>query len=263
MSFLSVASEKPSIDPDIIFQIGNFPVSSSMLMVWLITAILIIFSLYTSRRLKLNPGKGQNIVESIYIAMENLINQITGDRKFTTILYPLIATLFIFIAFSNLLSIIIPFLTSITYNGMAMFRTPTSDFNTPFALGAAMIIYIQYISIRKWGILKHLGKYFQFKQLVQSFKKGIGEGFMGIINFLIGLLDIITEFARVISLSIRLFGNMFAGEMLAIIILGFVAYGLPAVWMSMSLLVGVIQAMVFGSLTAAYYMLAVQNIEDN
>ena len=86
---------------------------------------------------------------------------------------------------------------------------------------------------------------------------------MGIINFLIGLLDIITEVARVISLSIRLFGNMFAGEMLTVIILGFVAYGLPVVWMSMSLLVGVIQAMVFGSLTAAYYMLAVQNIEEN
>jgi len=263
MSLLSIAAEKPNIAPDIIFNIGNFVVSNTMTMVWLITILIIILCIYTKNKLKLKPNKFQNTIEILYEGMENLINQITGNKKYTLVLYPLIATLFIFIVLSNLLSTFIPFLTSFTYNNLPLFRTATSDFNTPLILALTMIIYVQYISIKQWGLLKHIGKYIQIKELYKSFKDGIGSGFMGIINFLIGLLDIVTEFARVVSLSIRLFGNMFAGEMLAVIILGFLAYGLPAVWMAMGLLVGLIQAIVFGSLTAAYYMLAIGNVEEN
>jgi len=75
------------------------------------------------------------------------------------------------------------------------------------------------------------------------------------------LLDIVSEFARIISLSFRLFGNMFAGEMLAVVLLGFLAYILPIGWMAMNIFSGFIQAMVFGSLTAAYYSLAVKGGE--
>lgn len=81
---------------------------------------------------------------------------------------------------------------------------------------------------------------------------------MAIIDFIIGLLDIVSEFAKIISLSLRLFGNMYAGEILATLILGSFAYVIPIAWTSMSLLSGVIQAIVFGSLTTAYYMLAVK-----
>ena len=86
---------------------------------------------------------------------------------------------------------------------------------------------------------------------------------MAIIDFLIGLLDIISEFAKVISLSLRLFGNMYAGEILASILLGAFALMVPAPWLAMNLLVAVIQAIVFGSLCAAYYTLAVQNDEES
>ncbi|MBU3896291.1 F0F1 ATP synthase subunit A, partial [Patescibacteria group bacterium] len=126
------------------------------------------------------------------------------------------------------------------------------------SLAAAMILLVQASSIKKWGMLKHLSNYFKFYEVINGFKKGISSGFMGIIHFLIGLLDIVSEIARIISLSVRLFGNMFAGEMLAVILLGFFAFVLPVAWMTMNLLTGFIQAMVFGSLTAAYYSLAVK-----
>jgi len=79
---------------------------------------------------------------------------------------------------------------------------------------------------------------------------------------LIGLLDIVSEFAKVISLSLRLFGNMYAGDVLAAILLGTLAIAVPAPWLAMNLLVGVLQALVFGALTAAYYSLAVARAEN-
>lgn len=258
MNPLQITTDRPGIQPDVIFHIGNFPVSNSLLMIVLILLLCLPFIWYTSRRLNLKPSKLQNAIEVAYNGMYNLIYQLTGSDKYTQRLFPLIAGIFVFIGLANLLSIVIPFLTSITYRSVPIFRTPTADFNTPFALAVAIIIMIQIISIKKWGILKHMGQYFQFKQVWQGFKHGFSAGMMAVVNFLIGLLDIISEIAKVVSLSVRLFGNMFAGEMLAIIIIGFLAIGLPAVWMSMSLLVGVIQAMVFGALTAAYYMLAVE-----
>ena len=81
---------------------------------------------------------------------------------------------------------------------------------------------------------------------------------LAIIDFLIGLLDIISEVAKVISLSLRLFGNMYAGEVLAGVVLGAFALIVPTPLVAMSILVAVLQAVVFGSLTAAYYTLAVQ-----
>ena len=88
------------------------------------------------------------------------------------------------------------------------------------------------------------------------------EGFIAFIEFLIGLLDIFAELAKVVSLSFRLFGNMFAGEVLAVLILGSLAYLLPALWLSMSILFAAVQAIVFGALAAVYYTLSLKP-EDN
>ncbi len=261
MNLIQVAAEKPNIAPETILHIGNFPVTNSLIMTWLIILIIGSICFFTSRKLKLKPGKGQSIIEIIYQSIRELIDQITGDEKYTKKLFYLIAPLFIFIAFSNLLGILIPFLSSITYKGVSVFRTPTTDFNVTLSLALAMILLIQWISIKRRGLLSHFLKYFQFHEIIKGFKKGIGAGVMGIVNFILGLMDIITEFARVISLSVRLFGNIFAGETLAIIILGGFAYILPSVWMAMNLFTGTIQAMVFGCLTAAYYMLAVKETE--
>jgi len=230
-------------------------------MACLITATIAIICYFISRNLKIRAKKWQTIIEIIYNGIHGLIDQISGDKKITDKIFYLIASLFIFIGFSNLLGLFIPFLSSFTYKGAGIFRTPTTDFNVTLSLSLAMILLIQISSIKKWGFLKYLSNYFKFHEIINGFKKGVVSGFMGIINFLIGLLDIISEGARVISLSFRLFGNMFAGEMLAVVLLGFLAYVLPVGWMAMNIFQGFIQAMVFGSLTVAYYSLAVKGTE--
>lgn len=256
MPIIQIAADKPAIATDIIFKVLGFPVTNSLLMAFLITAIIAVICFFISRNLKVRAGIWQNILEIIYDAIYNLVNQLAGNKETTKKIIYLITALFVFIGLSNLLGLLIPFLGSFTYRGMNIFRTPTTDFNVTFSLALSMIVIIQFSSIKKWGVFGHLSNYFKFHEIIKGFKKGIGAGFIGIINFLIGLMDIVSEFARVISLSFRLFGNMFAGEMLAVVLLGFFAYLLPSTWMAMNIFVGFIQAMVFGSLTAAYYSLA-------
>ncbi len=257
MGVVQILAEKPTIGAETIFNIGGFPVTNSLLMAWLITLIIVAISYFISRRMRIIPKRWQNIVEIVYESMYGLVEQICGDKRIARKIFYLIASLFIFIGFSNLLGLFVPFLGSFTYKGVSIFRTPTTDFNTTLSLALAMVLVIQAASIKKWGLLKHFSNYFKFHEIINGFRKGASAGVMGIVNFLIGLLDIVSEVARVISLSIRLFGNIFAGEMLAVILLGFLAYGLPVGWMVMNIFAGFIQAMVFGSLTTAYYSLAV------
>ncbi|MFT5359979.1 MAG: F-type H+-transporting ATPase subunit a [Candidatus Paceibacteria bacterium] len=253
---ISITRDITPIAPETILTIGNFHIANSSLLILLITAILLLVIFFSVRKFKLIPTGFQSAIELLYEGMESMVEQITGDKKHTEVIFPVIATIFLYIGISNLIGLI-PGLTSITVGDTPLFRSPTADFNTTFGLSLGSIIVLHWISIRDWGFFGHLGKFFKFKEIFQGFKKSIGDGMMAIIDFLIGLLDIIGEIAKVVSLSLRLFGNMYAGEVLAIIILGAFAYIVPSVWTAMNLLVGVIQALVFGSLVAAYYMLSI------
>lgn len=255
--FLQVTADKPPLQPDIIFNIGDWPITNTQLMIWLILIILII-GFFKIKKFQVKPsGKFQHIIEILYEGMFNFLEQLTGNKKRAKTLFPLIGAIFIFIGFSNLIGLI-PLLTSITWEGAPFFRTPTNDFNTTFSMALGVIILTHIVSIKEWGLFGHLGKFFKFKEVIQGFKKGFGNGMTAIIDFMIGLLDIVSEVAKTISLSLRLFGNMYAGEVLTVVIFSGLAYGLPSIWLAMNLLVAVVQTIVFGSLTAAYYMLSLK-----
>jgi len=146
--------------------------------------------------------------------------------------------------------------------GSQIFRTPTADFNTTFGLAFGSIFIIQLVGIKEWGLFGHIGKFLQFKEVFLGFKKGFSFGSTALISFFVGLLDIIGEIAKVISLSLRLFGNMYAGEVLTIVLFGSLAYLLPSLWLAMGLLSAVVQAMVFGSLVTVYYAMALKPDEE-
>ncbi len=250
--FWRVESSIPTLQPETIFMIGSFPVTNSLLMINLITLLLIVGVVLLNRTMKLRPGKAQAAVELFYEGIASLVNQITNNQKVTNRILYMIGALFVFVGIANLIGFV-PGLTSITYNGEALFRSATSDFNTTFGLALVMLLLVQAQAIADAGVFGYIGKFIQVKAVVNGFRQGIGAGALGLVEFFIGLLDIISEIAKVISLSMRLFGNIYAGEILMVIILGGFAYGLPALWMAMSMFVGVIQALVFGALIAAYY----------
>ncbi|MDX1608152.1 MAG: FoF1 ATP synthase subunit a [Candidatus Spechtbacterales bacterium] len=260
MNWLQLNREIPSIEPEAVFHIGNFPVTNSFLLTTFILFLFVGLAFYI-KRFSIKPTKTQAAIEYIYTGMVDLVDQIVDNKEQSRKIVHLVGALFIFIGVANLIEII-PGISSFQYNGIPVFRSPTTDFNMVLGLGIAMMLLIQLAAIRKLGTLEYLGQYFQVKKVWEGFKEGAGAGAMALTEFFIGLLDIIGELAKVLSLSFRLFGNIYAGQVLAIIILGAVAYGLPAVWLSMSLLFGIVQAIVFGSLVAAYYMIALQSSEE-
>lgn len=256
MNFLKVPGTQPALRPDTLFDIAGFPISNAFLLTWVIIGIFLLVGYLLASRQSLVPRGLQNFLEIIVDLIRGLIQQITGSKSATATLLPIIGTLLVFIAVSNSIGII-PGLTSITYDGMPLLRTPTNDFNMTLTMALAMSILVHAASVKKIGLFSHLGKFVQVGGVIQGFRAGVGSGFMALVNFLIGLMDIISELAKVVSMSVRLFGNIYAGEVMTVILYGLVAAAIPIPWHAMSLFSGIIQAMVFGMLTTVFYSLMV------
>ncbi len=257
MNFFQISRPIDSISSETIFRIAGFPINNSTILIFLIALSIIFLCFFIIRRFKLKPDKTQSVIEIIYESIESHLTKLTGSRKEANIILPFIGAIFIFVGISNLLTIV-PILTNFTWNGRSILRPPTSDFNTAFGLAVASILIIQLASIKDYGFFGYLGRFLKFKEVYLGFKKGLSEGFISIIEFFIGLLDIVSEIARIISLSFRLFGNMYAGMVLTTVFLGILAYVLPSVLVVTGLLFAVVQAIVFGSLITIFYMLSIK-----
>lgn len=250
------------VAPPTLLSVEGFPVVNTLLTAVLVTAVLAVVGWYLRPRLQLIPNKLQNWLEYLYEQMLTLIEQITSDRDMARRIFPLVGALFVYLGVANLLTLL-PGLSSLTVNGTPLLRTPSADINLPLALAIGSMILIQVRAISVKGLASYLQEYFQFGRLIDGFRSGFKDGLLAVVHFFVGLLDIIAEAAKVISLAFRLFGNMFAGELLAVLILGAFAYGLPAVWLSMNMLFAVVQALVFGALVAGYYTLAVKQTGED
>ena len=258
MNLLQYVRPTPGVESQILFHIAGFPISNTTFLELFIVFLLGILGLYVIYRFSVVPKKKiQHVLELSYEYIVTLIRQTTGNQYVAERVFPLVATIIIFLLVSNLIGLI-PGLTSITYDGVAFFRTPTADINTTLGLAIACMLVIHVTSIRDWGFFAYIGNFIKIKHVVTSFKKGFSNGMLAIIDFFIGLLDIIGELAKVVSLSLRLFGNMYAGEVLMTILVGLVAYVVPAAWLGLSLLSAVVQAIVFGALVTIFFSLAVR-----
>lgn len=258
---LGFTRELISIQPEIIFSVGNFGIANSTLMIFVMMIGFLILGRFVVRKFTLIPGRFQILMEMLYEGVMDLVVQITNSKSHAKKIFPIIGTILVYFALANIIAII-PGLTDITYNGVALLRTPTSDFNTAFGVALATVVVINGVSIKEWGIFGYLGNFFNFKGVYQGFRKGLMDGFIGMVEFFVGVLDIIGEFAKVISLTFRLFGNIYAGQVLAIIIMGAFAYVLPTVWSIMSNFTGLLQGFVFAALVAVYYSLALKPDEN-
>ena len=229
--------EEISLKAQQLFSIGSFPVTNGLVLTLVVSLILIIFSLIFRSQLKMIPGKLQSVVEMGMEALLGLMNSTLGSASAAEQYFPLIATIFIFIWLSNLLGIL-PGVGSISFNSaggtVPLFRSPAADLNFTLAFAVISVLVTNIIGMASVGIFKHLGKYINFH---------------GPIDFFIGILEMISEFAKIISLSFRLFGNVFAGEVLMIIISYLAAYIIPLPFLFLELFVGLIQAFIFATIT--------------
>lgn len=232
-----------SLVADTIGHIFSFPLTSSLLTTWILMAVLFGLSILVTRKLSLIPSNSQSIGEVAIESLENLFKGILGPVN-TPKFFPLLATFFIFIIGSNWAGLI-PGVGSIGISDhgtiIPIFRAPTADLNTTLALAMTSVILVQFFGIiaLRGG---HLKKYLNFSSPIM---------------FFVGLLEIIAEISRIISFAFRLFGNIFAGEVLLTVIAFLIPVIIPIPFLGLELFVGFIQALVFTMLTATFLQLAI------
>lgn len=238
---------KISILGETIGHIGNYPLTNSILTTWVVMALLIIFAFWIRRQINLVPTNFVSVVEigisGLYTTFESLLGSKIKQ------LFPLLASFFVFIWINNLFGIL-PGVGSIGVKEheelVPIFRSANADLNTTLALAFISIVAIQYFGIKAIGVKSHLRKYFNFKSPI---------------DFYVGILELISELSRIISFAFRLFGNIFAGEVLLTVIAFLVPYIIPIPFLGLEVFVGFIQALVFSMLTAGFLSVAMASHE--
>ncbi|MFH1855185.1 MAG: F0F1 ATP synthase subunit A [bacterium] len=241
---ISLAAEK-------IGHIGSLPVTNSMLLSWIASIFLAIMAFWASLKVSLIPTKVQNFFEAIIEFLYDTANSVLEDEKATRKYFPLVATLFIFIITNNWLGLL-PGVGTIGIHEISreghevlvpILRSGNADLNMTLALAIVTMIAVQVFGVAAIGTFKYAKKYFNFS---------------GVIEFFVGILELLGEFAKIVSFSFRLFGNVFAGEVLLVVIAFLVAYIAPLPFMFLELFVGFIQALVFTMLALVFIKGAIQ-----
>lgn len=226
-----------SFVPEPIISLGNITIPNTFLATLLVDFIIIFSAVIIARNIKLIPNLFQNIVESIIETFYNLTETIASER--TARIFPYFMSFFLFILIANWSGLIPGVGTIGFFEGkklIPILRSATSDLNTTLALALVSAAATHALSIKTIGIKEYLSRYFSFNP----------------INFFIGILEIISEITKVISLSFRLFGNIFAGEVVLLTTAGIFAFIFPVPFLLLEIIVGLVQALVFGMLTMTF-----------
>lgn len=243
---IEIAAEK-------IFSVFNFPISNTMLTAWIAILIVVGFSYLATRRASIIPSKLQNFFEWIIEELLSVVDSVMGDRKITERFFPLIATIFIFVLSTNWLGLL-PGFGSIGFYEISegsrhfipFFRSTNADLNTTIALAVISVFSIQIAGIAALGFFGYAKKFISFRSVM---------------GFAVGILELVSEVTKLISFSFRLFGSVFAGEVLLIVMAFLVPYILPLPFIALEVFIGFIQAFVFSLLTTVFIKMAMTAAE--
>lgn len=190
------------------------------------------------------PGKMQNLIEMLVSGAYDFTESIIGPGKKAKRVFPLIATMFFFVLIANLLTFIpgqAAFTLETAGGTVPLFRAIIADYGLVFMMTIVVVLLFQIIAIAVSGPLAYLGRFFNFRSPLKLF---------------LGIMDLIGEIAKVVSLSFRLFGNIFAGEVLGAVMLFLAPFFLPLPFQFLGLLTAVVQAFVFSVLTLVFISMA-------
>jgi len=265
-------SQEITLFAEPIFHYGSFSITNSLLTSWIAVAIIIFISVILRSKLREIPRGIQNVFEIIVEGALSLCDQVTNNRALSYRIFPIAISVFFFILVNNWLGIM-PFggfgiieqgehgLTFVPY-----LRGGTADINTTLALALMAVIGANIFGIISLGVWKTLNKYVNLKVLGGILTKIRHEPTVVIvapITFFVGLIEIIGEFAKVASLSFRLFGNIFAGEVLLVSMAALVAYIVPVPFLFLEILVGLIQALIFSILLVVYFTIGASDHDEH
>lgn len=251
--WLLVSRPHPKLPAEVVFHILHFPITNTIIGAWISIIVLAGVSYTVTHRMKLVPSRLQNVLE---VALEGLLNfctSIAGDKNGRRF-FPMVATIFLFVIVNAWLSLLTGF-GSITITNpegeiVPLLRGANTDINMAMALALAYFVFVGYYGL---------------KTLNSSYLKlnaGTVEPFAGIINILINMLDIVFGVLHILSFTMRLFGNMIAGEILLMVVFFLVPLIAIFPFYGLELLVGFIQALIFGGLTLIFATMAVGHEES-
>lgn len=248
-----------SLAAEPIFHLGTFPVTNSLLVaVVLMVGFAVLAWVFHRRKLAEVPTGFQNVIETVVEGSLQFVESVTGSRPTAERFFPLVATIFFFILLSNWFGLL-PGVGSIgvheTIEGhqvlVPLFRSASADLNTTLAIAVVSVLGTQIFGVVVLGFFKHAGKFINL-----GFLKPKHFNFQSVTFFFVGLLELVSEVAKMVSFSFRLFGNIFAGEVLLIVVATLVPYLAPLPFMFLEIFVGLVQALVFSLLTLVFLTIA-------
>lgn len=233
-----------SISAEPVFNLFGFDITNSIATSWVISALTVIFVVLATRKLLLKGKltRLQMFLELLVEGLYGIVESIAGTTK-AKLFFPLVMTFFIFIVPSNW-SGLLPGAGSVGFQGMfqgkevfiPILRGPTADINTALALAIITMVVVQVYGFKFLG-LSYLKKFFNFTNPINAF---------------VGILELVSEFSKIISFTFRLFGNIFAGEVLISVMSFLLPLGLPIPFYGLEVFVGVIQGLVFMMLSTVF-----------
>ncbi len=255
-----------------VFHYKNFTITNALLTSWVVVIIILILSILIKLKLKEVPGKIQNAFEIIIDGALSLCDQVTNNRALSVKIFPIAISVFFFILINNWLGIFplggFGFIEQ-GEHGLAFIpflRGGTADINTTLALAIMAVIGANIFGIFSLGLWKTFNKYVNLKVLGSVFTKIRKEPTIIIVapvTFFVGLIEIVGEFAKIASLSFRLFGNVFAGEVLLASMAAIIAYIVPIPFLFLEIFVGIIQALIFSMLLVVYFTISATDHDDH
>ncbi len=269
-SWLKLAQPHFELAAETLFNIGSFPFTNTMIATWITMIVVVLLSYFAFRKPKVVPGGLQAVMEFIYGSLLSFCQSIAGEkhgRRF----FPVVATIFIFVLANAWLSLL-PFYGNAFYIGqnIPLIRGANTDINVPLAVALFSFFSVWYFGIRELGLLEYLSQFVPFQRVKSSLAKlfrgnvagAIGDLSFGVVNLFSGTLELLSQLIRVVSFTFRLFGNMIAGEILLMVITYLAGFGVPVVFYALELLVGFIQALIFGTLTLIFLNVAIASHEE-
>lgn len=234
-----------------LFYVWGVPITNALITGWVVMLSLVVLAALVGGRLRLIPGKVQNLFEMLFDLVLEYMEDTLGSRDLALRFFPLIMTIFLFIFASNLFEFL-PFSNSLGFTRgdefVHLFRPASTDLNTTLALAIISYLVVEITGVVVLGFLRYGSKFVNVRG--------------GVLGFLIGLIEFVSNLARLISFSFRLFGNIFAGGVLIALAVGFLPLVVPVPFMLFETFVALVQAAIFALLTLAFIKIAITEPHD-
>jgi len=230
-----------------LFRIGPIGYTNAHLTMALVIILLGSIAIIATRGMRERPGALQNLAEMLVEGLANFVESIGGKKALRYL--PLFGTLFLFIVTSNWLSVV-PFIGQIKF-----LHSPTADYHTNFAMAVLAFVAYQTEGFRHLK-LSYVKRWFNFS----GFKDG---PFIGVIFVMVGFIELFSEIFRMLTLTLRLWGNVFGGEIMLVVMSGLLFLpGVALPFVGLEVFIGLVQGLVFALLVLMYFILAIESHDE-